>query len=138
MAGRKIGRPKKVGKFKYYIKTGGAFGNIGQSQPHLAKTIVKDTDTETKRAAQKFFRAFQAPNRMALCTSVEVAALTSLLQELDGLHEAQSAWEHDSFEAGPLYYEWRCAWGDSGGDFVAACEITRAKATGDNKQGGLL
>jgi hypothetical protein len=137
MAERKIGRPKKVGKWKYYIRTGGAFGNLGQTTPAWNKTIVKDTDTECKRAAQKFFRAFQVPHKMALCTSDEVAALTNLIQDLDGLHEAQSAWEHDSFEAGPLFYEWACEWGGDG-KFRAVCEITRAKATEDIKQGGLL
>jgi hypothetical protein len=134
---KKIGRPKKVGKYKYYIRTGGAWGNLGQTTPAWNKVIVKDTDTECKRAAQKFFRTFAAPQRRALCTPAEVAALTELIQELDGLHEAQSAWEPDSFEAGPLYYEWECDWGNDG-KFKAACEISRAKATEDIKQGGLL
>lgn len=134
---RKIGRPKKVGKYKYYIKTGGSWGNLGQTTPAWNATIVKDTDTECKRAAQKFFKAFQSPKHQAVATLAERNALTEVIQELDGLHEAQSAWEHDSFEAGPLWFEWSTEWGAQG-TFKAVCEISRAKATEDIKQGGLL
>jgi hypothetical protein len=136
MAERKIGRPKKVGKWKYYIRTGGAFGNLGQTTPAWNKTIVKDTDTECKRAAQKFFESFHK-NARRFGSLDEQGALDALIMELDGLREAQSAWEVDSFEGGPLYFEWKCAWGDQG-DFRAAVEITRAKAQEDIKQGGVL
>ena len=136
MPDRKIGRPKKVGKWKYYIKTGAQWGNLGTPLVWNHTPVIRDTDTECKRAAQKFFRAFQ-PNAKRFGTLDEQGSLNSLIMELDSLREAQSAWEVDSFEGGPLYFEWVCAWGDQG-DFKAAIEITRAKAEQAVTQGGLL
>ena len=136
MPDRKIGRPKKVGKWKYYIKTGAQWGNLGTPLVWNSQPVVRDTDTECKRAAQKFFRAFQ-PNAKRFGSLDEQGSLNSLIMELDGLREAQAAWEVDSFEGGPLYFEWKCAWGDQG-DFRAAIEITRAKAEQAATQGGLL
>jgi hypothetical protein len=130
------GRPKKVGKWKYYIKTGAQWGNLGTAMVWNHTPIVKDTDTECKRAAQKFFESFHK-NARRFGSLDEQGALDALIMELDGLREAQSAWEVDSFEGGPLYFEWKCAWGDQG-DFRAAVEITRAKAQEDIKQGGVL
>lgn len=130
------GRPKKVGKWKYYIKTGTQLGNIGAGIAWNRPTIVKDTDTECKRAAQKFFGAFQ-PNAKRFGSLDEQGALNSLIMELDSLREAQSAWEVDSFEGGPLWFEWECAWGDQG-MFRAVVEITRAKPETVPQQGGLL
>lgn len=133
---RGVGRPKKVGKWKYYIRTGGQYGNIGSAMAWNPQLIVKDTDTECKRAAQKFFEAFHK-NARRYGSVDEQGALDALIMELDGLREAQSAWEVDSFEGGTLYFEWKCAWGEQG-FFTAAIEITRAKAEQAVKQGGLL
>lgn len=132
------GRPKKVGKWKYFIKTGAVWGNLGTSSVAWNRpTIVKDTDTEAKRAAQAFFEKFQAPKHAASCTQRERDALAELIMELDNLHEAQAPWEPDSFEAGALWFEWSFLWGDQG-KFSAVVEITRAKAEDTIKTGGLL
>jgi hypothetical protein len=132
------GRPKKVGKWKYYIKTGAIWGNLGMTQPAWnAKLIVKDTDTECKRAAQKFFESFQSSKHQAVMSLEERGKLTELIMDLDNLREAQAAWEVDSFEGGPLFYSWTCQWGEQG-EFTACLEITRAKADQADQQKGML
>lgn len=134
MAERKRGRPPKQGKWVYYVKTGSQFGNIGAGIG-WNPTVVKGTDTETKRAAQKFFRAFQKPMHLATCTQAEKDALVAVIQDLDALRERVADWEPSSFDH-ELEFRWTCAWGDQG-TFSAVCRVTRAPYE-STKQGGML
>jgi hypothetical protein len=139
MARRAVGRPPKVGKFKYLIRTGSRWGNLGQDKvawtPRSA-TIVKDTDTECKRAAQDFFRKF-TKNARHFGTAAEQDALNEVISVLDSLRTAENEWDPDSFKDGQLYFEWSCLWGDQG-TFTAALTIDRVAADKVPKQGGLL
>lgn len=136
MPDRKRGRPPKQGKWVYYVKTGTQFGNLGAGIGWNKPTLVKNTDTETKRAAQKFFRAFQKPMHLATCTLEEKNALVSVIQALDELRESVADWEPSSFEH-ELTFRWSCAWGDQG-TFTAICVITRAPYETTVKTGGML
>lgn len=133
------GRPPKKGKYKYHIRTGVIWGNLGMTQPAWNRPdVVKDTDTECKRAAQKFFQAFlKSATHRAVMSTQEQNDLTTLIQELDELHERQAPWEYDSFEGGELEFRWSCAWGDSG-TFTAVARINRAAAVADVQPKGML
>lgn len=123
---RKRGRPKKVGKWKYVLTTGGR-------DPRNRVTQYYNTDTEVKRAAQKFYRSQEAA-AWRYSTPAERAALAKIIVDLDGLFETNnegSIFQHQ------LDYDWHTAWGDSG-TLWACASIVRVKAEQEVRTNGLL
>ena len=112
MAQRKRGRPPKVGRWKYWLRTG---------NPSNLVTAVYDTDTEVKRAAQKFFNSFEESTRR-FGTKDEQARLQNILIDLDTYCEKPDR-QNDR-----VTYRYSFEWG-SAGTMTAVAIIDQAKPT---------
>ena len=88
MSERKRGRPRKVGLWTYFLATG---------NPSSLVTKTFDTDTEVKRAAQKFFASFEEHCRRYDNANYE--RLAGIRAELDALRDTDNDW---SFNRGPF------------------------------------
>lgn len=111
------GRPKKVGRFTYYLAAG---------NPRDMLTTTYNTDTEVKRAAQKFWKSFH--DYCQVYDSEGYDFIAKARQELEDLKEGNPYDMHgDSFaEAGSpetaLTWETKFSWGTT-----ARCQIWRVR-----------
>jgi len=109
------GRPKKVGRYKYFLAT-------GNPKDMVVKTY--DTDTEVKRAGQKFWKSFEEHTRFF--EGDNHSQLAAIRVELDELHErppgdfVPDVFANAGCQTDALVWEMQFAWGTT-----ARCEIWR-------------
>jgi hypothetical protein len=108
MARKQRGRPKIVGKYKYYL-------HLGDRQNR--NVIVKDTPTEVRRALAKFFEAMDGDARR-YCTPEEYAGLRNVIMACDEIRD-------DDWDAGPVAFNWSFKWG-GGSTMTVSAEVHRA------------
>jgi len=119
MTERKRGRPKKVGIWLYHLRTG---------NPANLRTAVYNTDTEVKRAAQKFLSALTDHARIYHPT--QYAQLIDIDSQIEKLTEpnTRQTWDASPYEGHATAddaFAWEVRFP---GGTTARCEIWRTKA----------